>query len=159
VLGLLQIAAAKEIAPLPALLFPLQSAPEKPGVRADPVQVGVESGDKSLERGAVVILVPKERPIPCCERLRHGLAAGIAADDGHEALVLLERVAELPRANLGGERIGADHEEEVVRGLDALEDLLQPFRGREDVLPVDPDVLPALGERGIEPLDEFQIAA
>ena len=73
--------------------------------------------------------------------------------------MLFERVAELARADLGGQGVGADDEEEVVRGLDALVDLLEPLGCREDVLPVDPNVLPALGERGIESLDEFEVAA
>ena len=148
-LRVVQVAATEEEAGVAVQLLPLERPAEEPRVRPHPVEIRVERDDEGVDGGGKVVVRPEEGPVPGCERIGHRRPGrGCTPQHRHEPFVLLDRVRQLPRADVGGERVRRDHEEEVVRGLDAPVDLEQPLGGDRDVLPIRPDVFVVRGERG-----------
>ena len=64
-------------------------------------------------------LLAQEDPVERRGRLGHRRGVRVAADDRHDPLVLLDGVVELAAADLRGDAVGRDHEDDAVGGQDA----------------------------------------
>ena len=72
----------------------------------------------------------------------------------HDALVILDRMIDLVKADFRTHRFRRNHENEVICGLNPRADFPPPILGIFNVLPIDPGVLALRFERIKKLLDE-----
>ena len=131
------------------------------GVPPDPLEVGVDRPDQRLEGAREVVVEQADLgdPVVRGERLGHRLHLGVAEMQRHDPLAEADRPLELHLALSRPDRIGADHEDEGVALADRLGHHPRPWRGRGDVLEVDPDVLARALEGIVQAMSELPIGA
>jgi hypothetical protein len=157
-LGLAQVAAAEEKAGVAPTPIPLARAQPDPRVAPHPVRVDAHRLQE-LRRRLVEPLVGGEvDPLRMSECLRHGPLRRSSLHRS-DPLAAVGGVLELQPAVRRGERVGTEHEDERVGGVDRAAKLgLVVGRPVGDVLPVDVDLLVAFDQGRVKPLDERAVA-
>ena len=117
---------------------------------AGATEIGLDRVDERLERSVAIVAVAREDPVHLGDGMRRGAGIGLTADDRHDPLSVRLRILELVCAFLRADRIGADDEDNVVRGVDPGGDVRAPGRARRDVLGIDPDVLAPFREECVQ---------
>ena len=80
---------------------------------------------------------------------------GVVDMDSHRTRSVLQLVGAHGRL----QRIGADHENESLRGIDRRGDLLHPVSRGRNALPVHPRLAPEVGERRVQTAHEIDVLA
>ena len=128
-------------------------------MRVDPLQVGLERVQEPLELRLEGVLVAQEDPVRALELVRHGLRIDVTPEDGDQALIGLDRAAELVTADRRGDRLRGQDEDERACRLDAVGDALPPVGRRRYVLEIEPNRLSPGRQRRQQPrFDEGLVA-
>src|SRR5258707_7074110 len=156
---MVQIAATQIEAAVALFVIPLDRSGQEPRVRLNPVEVSVDRVDQASEGLAKVALVEERKPVALADRRGHRLVLDRVEQDGHQALIVLDRMSDLLGANLGGNRMDGDDEHKRVGRLDRRVDLALPLRRERDALPIDPDRAIRYPQRIVEASDENGVPA
>jgi len=153
-LGGVEVLPPEEEARIPVRAVPFDGTGEQPRVGVDPFEIRVECPHERISPGLEVILVPQQDPVVRRDPLGHQRVRNRTPHDRDDALARREGVGGLLQADGGGNRVRADDEHERVAALDRAPQLVQPFRRRRDVLPVDPRVLATRSQGLMQPAYE-----
>ncbi len=157
-LRLAEVPAAEDEAPVAVVLVPLDRADLKAGVVTHPVGIGVEGLRERPDGGLEIALIGEEDPVPGPGGFGHLFGRYLAADDRQDSLVEARRVLDLFPADVGDDRVGADHEDEGLCALDRGPHLPHPLRGGRDVVPVDPAAVTQLPQGQVQAANELRVA-
>jgi hypothetical protein len=94
----------------------------------DPVEVGVQDLHHPVDASLEVGTIQKRQLVQLGQRRRDALGRCLPGEDRNQALGRFGRVVELGPADLGNNRVRADHEGDRVRFGDAGADLLPSAR-------------------------------
>jgi hypothetical protein len=133
-----QVFPAQDKAVIPAVCVPLNGSGEQTRVRAHPGQIGIERADQLTSSFLKIVTVPEENPVQLSEGFRYPVSRYIAMDDRHEAFVIGRCVRDFPAADLRCDRIGCEHEDECMGGLDCSVDRFLPCVSGRNPFPIDP---------------------
>jgi len=136
--GILQVHSTQQKALIAILCLPFPRAHEEAGVSLLPIWIAIERVDKAMKGRFESIRIPKIDSLNPGQDLLNSVVRHIPAEDRDQALSRSRGMCDLPLADLQGDRIGADHEDEVVGSLDAGVDLAEPLGRSRNVFPVDP---------------------
>ena len=153
----LQFAAPQKEAAVAVLGVPLEGLDQPAGVLLAGGQVGVEGPDHPVEGGVDVLGLGEGDPVTVADLLGDGRVGHRRPQRGDDALLEAAGVGDLLLAEVGGHRVGGDHEQEGVGPLDGRPQGLREDLGVGDALGVDPHRLAPLLQRGGHPLDEIGV--
>ena len=142
-----QIPSAQHEAAISARAVPFKCSDEESGVLFDRVEVGIDCLKQALETRREFSLYGEVHPVERRQGRRHGCRVGLACDDRHDPFVVGDGMTEFELADVGSNRVWADHEHEGVRALDTRKYFFQPVGRRRDVVEVDPGLAPLIAQR------------
>ncbi len=103
--------------------------------------------------------IVEEHEVQAPQRLRHGAIVDTPADDRRKPLIQRIRIRDFIGANLRGDRVGTEREDDGVGLADQALDALPPILEGVDFGAIDQRLEAAGLKRRFEPIDESQILA
>ena len=129
------------------------------GVLPDPADVGSQCLGEPVGAGLEYGRVIKENEVQPPQRLGHHAVFDAPADNRREALVEGGRVRNLLERNIGGDRVGREHEDDSVGVPDQRFDALPPILEGINFAVVDQRLKAARLKRRLKPIGESHVLA
>src|ERR1700722_10254996 len=125
----------------------------------DPFDVGRQRLDEEIHGIVETILIAEEDEVETCQPFGYRLTLDLAMDDRREALVERGRECDFATADLGGDRIGTEYEDDCVGPGNEDLNASPPVLERVDLAAIDERIeavrlqgrLKAVGERHVPP--------